>query len=441
MKHIDTHWYARYAHILETVGETYDQLDPSPHLLAQRHAEFERSDFTSRPDLTSNKPNLATLEQARRETETLYAEIQRTETQTVVRESYMAALEALVCNIRLIHSGATSDMVEYRNASQQLYSQPDKTIFEAACAWIRDDALATSVGHSDLLATLRDRVLEATPRFATSYDTLIPSEATFSAVKHHHATYYEHLFGPHGVPQTPYIDEHAGNDICRDVLARIGSDYTLAPSNNNLWAILPSQKHVVYPKHYRLDRDEFVGIVCHEIGSHVLESVNGARSPLALLSSGLAGFEKGNEGRAFLREQIVYDHERTFLRQFSWEYIILLHVSVSLAAGLDTRPYDFPKLYDVLFRLYYFWRERREPRATNNEAFARQEAWYLAVRVLKGTPGDGSAAYLKDSVYLEGNVKCWQLAAKDPAAILYGDSGKFDIANPAHVAMVRQLVN
>ena len=439
MKFLDSKWFVAYQNILESVGETYDLLDPSPGVLAKRLATFEASGFTDTPDLTSDKPRLATLEKATREAQTLQSHIASQETNDLVRDTYLPAIDALRLNIQLISAGARGDMDAYRHASEQLYGQPDRTIFEAACAWIRDDALTTSVGHSDLLTKLCDDVLEAIPRTTVDYHTLIPSEATFTAVKQSHIEYYKQLFGPDGLPNDPYIDEARGNDICRQVLKNIGSDYSLAPSDNNLWAVLPSRKQVIYPSGYRLDRDEFVGIVCHEIGSHVLETVNGARSPLQLLGTGLAGFEKGNEGRAFLREQIVYPHEHTFLRQFSWEYIVLLHISVSLAAGLDKQPYDFPKLYGVLFRLYYFWRERREPRATNNEAFARQEAWFLAVRVLKGTPGDGSAAYLKDTVYLEGNVKCWQLATKDTPLIIFGDQGKYDISNPAHLQILRKL--
>lgn len=435
----DTTWFLRYDQLLRTVGETYDLLEPSPTILATRLAEFTASNYSYIPNLASDKPDLPKLKKAQQQATALRDDILTEESDELVRTTYLSALEALELNIRLATAGATGDMAVYREACEQLYGHPDQTIFDAACAWIRDDALATSVGHSDLLTHLRDNVLAAIPRSNGKYQTLIPSEATFLAVKQSHATYYAELFGQEGLPTEPYIDELVGNDICRRVLRNIGSDYHMAASDNNIWAVLPSRKQVVYPRGYRLDRDEFVGIVCHEIGSHVLESVNGTKSPLQLLSSGLAGYEKGNEGRAFLREQIVYDHERIFLRQFSWEYIVLLHVAVSFAAGLNKQPYDFAQLYDTLYKLYYFWRERREPRATNNETFARQEAWYLAVRIFKGTPGDGSAAYLKDTVYLEGNVKCWQLAATDASLIVSGDQGKYDISNPVHIEILREL--
>jgi len=60
------------------------------------------------------------------------------------------------------------------------------------------------------------------------------------------------------------------------------------------------------------------------------------------------------------------------------------------------------------------------------------------VRALKGTRGTGGA-YMKDIVYLEGNIRCWQIAATHPERILYGDIGKFDITNERHIRALQQL--
>jgi len=40
--------------------------------------------------------------------------------------------------------------------------------------------------------------------------------------------------------------------------------------------------------------------------------------------------------------------------------------------------------------------------------------------VLKGIEGE---TYMKDIVYLEGNARCWQIAAVKPERILDGDLG------------------
>ena len=46
---------------------------------------------------------------------------------------------------------------------------------------------------------------------------------------------------------------------------------------------------------------------------------------------------------------------------------------------------------------------------------------------------------LKDSVYLEGNIHCWQAAATDAEIILRGDLGKVDIPNPRHMEIIEKF--
>lgn len=112
------------------------------------------------------------------------------------------------------------------------------------------------------------------------------------------------------------------------------------------------------------------------------------------------------------------------------------HLAISLAVGYnDGRRYRLPEIYDLLYRLYYFWRSRRHPHDTNNELFARKEAWLLTVRLLKGTNGQGGC-YQKDLVYLEGGVKIWQLAAHESAIVLFGDKGKFNLLDREQVDLV-----
>jgi hypothetical protein len=63
----------------------------------------------------------------------------------------------------------------------------------------------------------------------------------------------------------------------------------------------------------------------------------------------------------------------------------------------------------------------------------------LQRRVLKGTDGKGGA-YLKDKIYLEGNVACWQAVCIRPEIIEEGDKGKFDtITNLRHIAILRSI--
>jgi len=56
--------------------------------------------------------------------------------------------------------------------------------------------------------------------------------------------------------------------------------------------------------------------------------------------------------------------------------------------------------------------------------------------VLKGIEGE---TYMKDIVYLEGNARCWQIAAVKPERILDGDLGKLDISRQDHLEILKFL--
>jgi hypothetical protein len=440
---LDEAWFNRYAILIDALGEAYEMLEPLPETLVKKREEFEKSGYKKDISLLADRVDPAHYRQVRHDLEQLRTDIIAHERNDVVRRAYLDAISWVDANARLIIAGATGDETEYERANTELYDKPDEHVFKALCHWIRHTAKEALQTGSVGLKPLAERVLELVPDLHDNHRLLIPSESVFHAVKKSHQQkggYYDMLFGPGNLPSAPYIHQIKGDDICRRVLQNISSDFSILTSENNIWAVMSSRKTLVRPSGYRLDREEFIGIVCHEIGSHILEEINGLKQPLRLLGKGLAGYDKGNEGRAFLREQIVYDSEHTFLEQFAWEYIALLHFSVSIAAGLHEKPFSFSELYNVLFAIYDFWFERRNPGDINNEASAHDEAWFLTVRILKGSTGNGGG-YMKDSIYLEGNIRCWQHAAEDPSIILYGDQGKFDITNSDHLAIVRAVLS
>lgn len=437
---IDNTWFRALLDISKQIGETYIALEPSREYLEHSRQLFELSNFRQDIPLFPDTMDTGRLRTAAAALSQLKAAIKEEERNNFAREAYCDYIDNLSANVRMIIAAHQQNGPVFEHENIVLYGQPDRQIFNAVCSWIRakaNDSLSTPGAERSRAET----VLSLIPKHDRPYHMLTPSETVFHQVRQSHRaphSYYDQLFGHGGLPTKPYIEQLEGDKICAEVLQNIGSDYTLAPSKNNIWATVREKKLLLRPLGYRLDTDEFTGIISHEIGSHILEATNGAKQPLRLLEIGLAGYEKGNEGRAFLREQIVYDKESTFLQQFAWEYIIMLHLAVCLAIGYDEQPYSFSKLYAVLFALYLLWREHRYPFETNNEAYARQEAWYLAVRIMKGTDGK-NGAYRKDIVYLEGNIKCWQLATTNPQAILDGDIGKFDITNNNHLALLRQL--
>lgn len=438
---MDERWFARLLTISQALGETYILLEPTPETLEERWREFEASGRRHDIVMFSEQVNTGLVARCQAQLGELRADIAAGEPAEIVRALYLDRIDELLANARMMTAAAARDADGFSAENLAMYGRPHPVIYEAACAWALSTAVVAAATLGPHGRGLGHKALDLLPGTNGDWRLLTPPEPVFRKVRGLHRAaggYYDQLFGNGTFPTGSTIDQASGDEICRRVLGNIGSGYELADSANTIWAVSPSRRQLLRPAGYRLDTEEFIGIISHEAGSHILEAANGARSPLKLLQLGLAGYEKGNEGRAFLREQIVYDHELTFLRQFAWEYIVLLHLGASLASGSHDQPYGFARLYEVLETLYALWRELRRPGDPGNAEFARREAWYLTVRIAKGTDGQGGG-YLKDIVYLEGNVRCWEVAASNPEAILHGDKGKFDITNARHVKALREL--
>jgi hypothetical protein len=438
---LDTQWYQKLLEATKNIRESFILLEPSKPYLVNARQEFMDFGRATNPVLRPRHLNKRFLELTVENLQKLQEDISEQEPNEHVRVAYRDHIAERITNVEMVRASVEEDWEKFREYNVHLYGLPDTDIFRAACTWIRKDAQQTSSAVDSHLTRLRDDVLRLTPDVVGKESLLMPDKEVFQSVRDSHFApggYFEQLFAPDGPPEEPYIEQRYGDSITARAIANVGSDYTIKSAADGLWAVLSSSRDVVRPLGYRVDRDYFVGVIAHEIGSHLLEESNGSLQPLKLLRLGLAGFEKGNEGRAYLREQIVYPTPSIFTRQTSWEYILMLHLSVSLAFGLDGRPYTFVELYEYLYALHHFWRERRYPLATNNDAEAKEEAWLLAVRIMKGTDGTGGC-YMKDTVYLEGNVAVWKLAAVKQDMIPLGDTGKFNIIDKSHLALLRYL--
>jgi hypothetical protein len=287
------------------------------------------------------------------------------------------------------------------------------------------------------------RVLRLVPDLGGDRLLLLPDEAIFQRAREQHFAsggYFDSLFAYTDIPADGLITPEVGDPILMQVLRNIGSDYKPVDSPNALWGVVHTEHAVARPAEYALTRIAFMGVVSHEIGSHLLEHINGLRQPLRLLGLGLRGTERGNEGRAFSREQIIFSDVAAFEKNsFWWRYNIALHFAISCGAGLLGEPYGFIKVEEALRSICTLWAKTR-PAGHRLEASKRPAdlAWHLAARALLGTDGTGGA-YLRNIVYLEGAVGCWQAEQDDPGAIRRGDIGKHDITNPKHLSVLAGL--
>ncbi len=170
-----------------------------------------------------------------------------------------------------------------------------------------------------------------------------------------------------------------------------------------------------------------LGLIAHEIETHVVRKENGLRSPLKLLSIGLDKYLLGEEGIATYREQQIAGAE---------DYAgALLYFAVGLAYGLDQEGVrrSFQETFEILAE-YFAVRYRYAPAESARRAFT------LCAQIYKGTneryPG---LIFTRACAYREGNIRIHRLLESDPQAIRYFDIGKFDPANDTHMHELRTL--
>lgn len=435
---LDSQWHKRLLPLLQQTGEVYAALELSAADLEARRADFVNSNYAKNPDLFLTSIDRHATESVIEQLHSFKSDVEAFEDNPDVRFVYTERIQELIDQNVMKLAATTRDTQLFDQSNERIYGPIDPGIFEAECQWIHDDLSSLDYFGSDELADML-------PAFSQPR-SLIPDLSTFQKIKQLHKEQYYHQLFPAGMPNTKTIDALTGRKIAQNMMDAIGSDFTLVDSPNGLWAVMDSKKVVTAPLQYNLDRQVFLALMCHEIGSHLLEITNARKQPLQLLRTGLDRYEAGNEGRAYLREQLFFDTPKDYVNMRSWsdqgvplpsfEYRVSLHIAISLACGLNGERWDFSRCYNLFVQLQRMW-WRKHGLMDNDDAY-HDYAWHILTRALKGTDGCGGA-YRKDIVYIEGNVRAWQVAASSPARIMQGDIGKFDIANDKHITTLTSL--
>lgn len=435
---LDQQWHDKLLPILQQTGEVYAALELPASELKFRRTAYEDSHYSQNPDLFPIDINQQAVQSVIDQILILKNDIEAHETNQDVRTAYSDRLQELADQNTIKLAAAARNEQLFDQSNERIYGSIESDIFKAECNWIHADLSSLDFPESQELAGLL-------PAFDNTLP-LVPDIATFTKIKQLHEKHYYHQFFPTGMPSTEIIDAPTGRRIAQDMIDAIAADFVLVDSPNGLWAVMDSKKVVTAPIEYSLDNHTFLALMCHEIGSHLLEITNAHKQPLQLLRTGLDRYEAGNEGRAYLREQIFFDTPQDYVNVRSWsdegvplpsfEYRVSLHLVISLACGLAGERWDFTRCYRLLVLLQGMWRFKHH--LARNDDACHDFAWHVVTRALKGTAGNGGA-YRKDIVYIEGNVRAWQIAAEDPAKILQGDMGKFDIANPKHDMILKNL--
>lgn len=370
--------------------------------------------------------------------------LQRSDLDADVKQLYRWKVNEHIANVNMLVASSKGDMVDFRRWNEFIYGKPDEAIYRGALDWVAHDAevVLAKPGQNQPTIDSAQRVLDMLADKRGYRELLSPDAKTFEMVRNDHMQpmgYYGLLLAGVEMPEGK-INNEVGDPIIQQVLTNIGSAKGIRDASGSTWSVGDSA--VLRPASYNMVPKRFQGLAAgHEIGSHELERTNGKRGPLALVAKGLDRYESGNEGRAVIREQVVYETFDEFGKLVGWRDILRRHIAISFASGVgEESPQSSSQTYDFMNTIDLMYQTKLKPNEPDLAfAAAQKNTDALLTRVLKGTDGQGGA-YLKDKVYLEGHVSNWLQAARGGAtAISEGDLGKFDIANDRHILTLQKF--
>lgn len=171
-------------------------------------------------------------------------------------------------------------------------------------------------------------------------------------------------------------------------------------------SVMVTKGRLLIPSTFRVTPRRALALAHHEAGTHVLTWANGAAQPLALLHTGLAGYEELQEGLAVLSEFLVGGLNRSRLR-------LLAGRVVAAARVIDGE--SFAAIFDEL---------------TTTHGLALRAAFSTTMRARR------SGGLTKDIIYLRGLKKLLEYLAGDgDIEILF--LGKMSLR---HVPLVQELL-
>ena len=425
---------------------TYKLLGPSSQAVETEHQQFLDANKTALPDLRPSPDlNLNELNAWEAQLLGIKTELLASDMQTDTKQLYRWRINENIANLRIIRAAANGDTRRFERYNSFIYGQPDPDIFHAVADRFCSDAEAASTSDRPELQQAASQVLEQLSQYRVSgkQAVLTPSTDTFQAIKADYTTkggYVERLFNnvELAADEDGLVRRPLGDVAIAQMLENINNrqKITDAPSWSN------GRTNLYRDPSYAMTSQDFREYLGHEL-AHSEEFINGIEGPVQLLATGVDRYERGNEGRAVLIEQILNDKLETFSESARWREILCRHLAVSLGSGLaNGATMNFAQNYAVINAINTFYGYRDSTDVAGVPKQADEDTFSLLAAVYKGTDGTGNGGvYRRPMIYLEGNIDVWE---QDSPTIQSGERGKFDVSNKRHtdfVAKITELSN
>jgi hypothetical protein len=427
---VDEHLFNRFADI--ATFQAYEYLGGSSAYRKEQKAKFLNGEIRN-PELDYPELDMNKLDDLEAELLTQKVDLLGNEQNETVKQVYRWRLNEKIAEARLLKATLNGDMRRFARYSEFVYGMPSKEAFEYTVARIREKAQGALSSENDELRRAAEVLLAELPEVKMDTERALPEE---DALELAHRQVLEEFSDVINLPvDGDEIEAEGIKEAFEQAIEHLkgdGWDVVIDPDASNI-SINQERKTARIPEDRRVSKDKLIGLLVHEIGTHIARRINGERSKLKILSLGLDRYEVGEEGVTTLREQAIKNKVEDFAGEPR-------HLSISLAVGIDGQPRDFRGVYEIIKKLYYFENlvNGKEPEEALTKAQAK--AWSGTIRTFRGTdcktPG---VCFTKDIIYREGNISVWDVVQNNPEEMLRFSIGKYDPANSRHIAVLEQL--
>jgi hypothetical protein len=427
-------------------GAPYRLLRLPKQELASLKLAFEESDMTLDPDLTPSAAVAEKLDAREAKLLSLKDYLLSNEPEGSIKRAYRWRINELIAGARMTRAAANGDTRRFKWYNEFVYGPVDSEVFISSNEYFRNMAAKFVDSEHVAVANAANHLINTLPSIhGPASKNLLPGDEEFAHVKNLHADFFNSLLEGVKIPEEGFSDYVSADEQTLQIMSNLGiSDYELVDQTDvSTWEVRNRKKQVARPTKTTggVSAERYKGLVAgHELGTHVAEYQNGLEQNIGLIAAGFDRAAGAGEGKATIREQIVYESAEGLAQLVRYQDIIRRHYSISLGAGLAGEPMSFSEVYEVVNAIDRLWetlQTPQDPDGANDRADKR--TWtLLATRTLKGTDGMGGA-YYKDKVYLESNLAYWQLAKSHPELTKYWDMGNVDMTNPRHVSLLIEL--
>lgn len=431
---LDQQWYMRF----EDAGsfQAYEYLDGDKKYREEQKQKFISGEIDN-PILDYLKIDRENLSRKEEVLLQLKKDIIEQELNETVKQAYRWKLNEKIAELRMLRAVANGDMRRFQKYSEFIYGKPSSEVFFFTINSLRETIEPfLSYENPDIKITaeeLSNLLPSNLPKVSMSE---LPSEDNVDVVRRQTLKEVGALLDIKPAEEGKQYTADEIRDIFQHILDKLQTQgWNVIVDTGSKTAISVDQEHklIKIPEARKLDYEKLRTLVAHEVGTHVTRRLKGERSHLHILGLGLDRYEKGEEGVATMREQVLGDKIDDFAGLEG-------HLAISLAAGLDGQPRDFRAVYTILEKYFYLTSLSSGKSPDTALTTAQNSAWNRAIRTFRGTNClTKGSCFTKDIVYREGNIGVWEVIRQNPDELLRLSVGKYDPANKRHIWILDQL--